>query len=433
VAKVGSTLALVCAALDAGSSWAQSGAQAKKTGPQPVQITVNDPEVGATVRGRVDMVRVAGFAQTGGREAFFDVMLVLDVSGSTAYPSGADIDTDGVLGVRGKEPLLPGLSRVPCTDPDDSVLAAEIQSALRLLEILDPTRVRVGLVTFSGFAHPATLQHDASQPSSWVEQPLTADYDSIRRALQAVSLRGPSGGTDMQAGLKTGLAEVAGLPGSQSQARPDARRVILLLTDGKPSLPYGLINVTDQGDDDAVVEAAKLAAEADTRVNVYGLGPDAIDSDYPSAGTRVAQLTGGVYVPVRKPGDVVVALPGVSFTNIEEVVANNLTNEYVVDKRDVELRPDGSFKLFVRVQPGDNQIRLLARSSDGARGQHDLTINFTQQDLSDADLERELERVRQRSKDIEIIAERRRQEAERAAQRSREIKVDVEDDSKKKP
>ncbi len=390
-----------------------------------VRVVVREPESGATVRGRFDMVRLAGSAQTGAASGF-DVVIVVDVSASTRFPSGIDVDRDGEIGVRGEEPLIPGMPRNPNTDPGDSILAAEIEAAGRLLEILDPAVVRVGVVSFSGFAHPVTELADPREPSAMVDHPLTSDFAAIRQALEAIRERGPAGGTDMQAGIKAAVAELAGLEGAVSEPRSGAQRVILFLTDGRPSLPFGKVSVDDPEDVEAAVEAAKLAGEAGARINVYGLGPDAIDMDYTPAGVRISQVSGGVYVPVRTPGDVVVALPGVSFTNVEGVEAIHLTTGRFAERGDVELRPDGSFQAFVPVQPGLNRLRVRALAANGGRGAAEVDITFLHQDLSDSELSQELERVRSRNRDIQLATEERKQEALREAERQRGLKIEVE-------
>src|SRR5262245_15645190 len=146
--------------------------------PAEVRVTVREPGSGTTVRGRFDMVRLAGAAQTGAASGF-DVLLVIDVSGSTNRPSGIDVDGDGEIGAKGDEPLIPGMPRTDNTDPGDSILAAEITAAGRLLEILDSEMVRVGVVSFSGLAHPVTLLADPSEPSATVDQPLTTDFEAV--------------------------------------------------------------------------------------------------------------------------------------------------------------------------------------------------------------------------------------------------------------
>jgi hypothetical protein len=189
-------------------------------------------------------------------------MIVLDVSGSTKYPSGIDVDEDGELGET-RTALMKALPDVANTDPDDSVLAAEVQAANALLNELDPRRVRVGLVSFSGEVDPSTGRRKSEQQlDAHLEQPLTRDFDAVRRALEAVQLRGSSGGTNMEAGVKLATRELAGLPGAQSASNPHAKGVILLLTDGKPSLPYGLANQEDQQDIEAVIDAGRLAKTA---------------------------------------------------------------------------------------------------------------------------------------------------------------------------
>ena len=408
-------------------------ARAAREEPAQVQVVVREPGAGSTVRWRFDMVRLAGAAQTGASLASFDVILVVDVSASTQYPSGIDVDQDGELGVKGYEPLIPGMKAEPNTDPGDSILAAELEAAARLLQILDTERVRVGVVSFSGFAHPVTLLADPREPAAWVDQPLTSDFEAVRQALEAIRLRGPAGGTDMQAGIKAAVTELAGLEGAVSEPRQGAQRIILFLTDGRPSLPFGKVNVVDPGDVESAVQAAELAAQAGIRINVYGLGPDAIDLDYPSAATRMSQVTRGVYVPVRTPGDVVAALPGVSFTNVEGVEAVNLTTGQFAERTDVELRPDGSFQAFVPVQPGLNRIRVRALASDGGRGSADLDITFLHQDLSDNELGQELDRVRARNRDIQLSVERRKQEALREEQAKRGLKIGVEGEDKTEP
>ena len=88
-----------------------------------VRIVLSRPVAGSIVRNRTDVAPLAGFAEASERPTFFDVMLVVDVSGSTAYPSGIDVDGDGTRGER-RPALLAGLAGTKNTDPDDSVLAA---------------------------------------------------------------------------------------------------------------------------------------------------------------------------------------------------------------------------------------------------------------------------------------------------------------------
>jgi Mg-chelatase subunit ChlD len=415
-------------------AWITAGlvgaAQAEPNPPAVVQVEIKSPQPGALVRGRFDMLDLAGFAQAGAKQASFDVMLVIDVSASTLYPSGLDVDGDGVLGAPGKKPLVPGFRAEKNTDPEDSILAAELVAAGRMLQAMDPARVRLGVVSFSGEADPITLRRRRpDQSDALLEQALTRDYSQIEAALEALRLRGASGGTNMEAGIKLAIQELAGLTGASSQPEGDAQRVILMLTDGRPSLPFGSVEDEDPEDTQSVISAAGIAKEAGIRINVFGLGPGA--TEYPEAVTQLARISGGLYTPVRRAGDIVALLTGVSFANVDDVVAVNLTMGEMSGKDDVAVFPDGSFRGFVPVQPGRNRIRVSALASDGTRGSQEVEVEFVPQELSNNELGEELERVRQRNREIQILTERKRQEAFRETERQRALSVEVEDEKPK--
>ena len=408
--------ARVCAAL---CVCAALGAHAAE---DAVKIEIRSPKPGETVKNKTDMAPLAGLALAGERPTNFDVMLVLDVSGSTEYPSGIDVDGDGVLGETVRS-LNPGEADTVNTDPDDSILSAEVAASKSLLDGLDPRRVHVGVASFSGEVDPVTGRGLNRGNDALLELPLSSDYNAVRGALEAVRLRGPNGGTNMEAGVKLALRELASLPGAQSKPQPNAKKVILFLTDGKPSLPFGLANVEDKEDMLAAIDAAQLAKVAGVTLNVYGLGPEAID--YPVAATEMAKATGGLYTPVRTPGDIVTMLSGVSFANVEDVVAVNLTLQEWAGPNDILLAPDGSFKGFVPVRPGLNRIRVSALASDGTRGSMEFDLQFAQQGMTDLELAAERDRIRQRTKEIQLRLERDRQEAFRKQERERALEISV--------
>lgn len=389
-----------------------------------MRIMVDTPKNGDVVRSRVDLAPLGGSAVAGERPTRFDVILVMDVSGSTKYPSGVDVDEDGEVGET-RSSLVPGAPDTPNSDPDDSVLAAETQAGYALLNGLDPSRVRVGVVSFAGEIDPKTLmRRSPEQKDAQVEQPLTSDFPSVVRALDAVLLRGASGGTNMEAGVKLALRELAGLSGALSTHSKHSKKVILFLTDGKPSLPFGKGNKEDPGDIESAISAADLAKAAGVIIYTYGLGPVAID--YPIAATEMARVTGGMYTPVRRPGDIVALLTGVSFANIDDVVAVNKTTGEMAAPGDIEVLPDGSFKGFVPVRPGKNVIRVSALASDGTRGTQEIEIEFAHQDMTDAERAAELGRIRKRNKELFLLMERERQQKFRK-EIQRELEIEIED------
>jgi Mg-chelatase subunit ChlD len=392
---------------------------------EPVRITIDQPRQGEVVRGRFDMAPLSGLATAGKRATRFDVILVIDVSGSTEYPSGLDVNENGELGVA-RAATLADEPDTKNTDPGDSILAAQVQASRALLGGLEPGRVRVGLVSFSGEIDPATgRRRSRDQVDAMVEQPLTGDYQAVDRALEAVKLRGPHGGTNMEAGIKIALRELAGLSGARSKPRKHSKKVILLLTDGKPSLPFGLGSEEDQEDIEAVISAAHLAKAGGVMINVFGLGPSAID--YPIAASEAARVTGGLYTPVRRPGDIVALLTGVSFANVEDVVAVNLTIAEMAGPEDILTSPDGSFKGYVPVRQGKNRIRVSALASDGSRGSTEIEFVFRHQELTDAEMNSELTRIRKRNRELQLLMEQERQKAFRKSIKERDLEIQVED------
>ena len=110
--------------------------------PAEVRLRVTSPVPGEVTRNRVTMAEVRGVAQSGrSDDTDFDVFILIDISHSTRYPSGLDIDEDGETGFNPHQELIaPGTypEDVVCSDSDDTILAAEVRAARLLLEVLDP-------------------------------------------------------------------------------------------------------------------------------------------------------------------------------------------------------------------------------------------------------------------------------------------------------
>jgi len=415
--------ALLLAALGAGGL--ASGAEGDAS--TSVRILIASPKPGEAVQNRVHQAPIRGNAIADGEHPLdFDVMLVIDVSGSTKTASGADVDGDGEVGFNPQlELVAPGAyaPEVLSTDPGDTILAAEIAAAKALVATLAPGRARVGVVSFSGEMNPLTGQRESyDQQDAWLELPLGADLGKARAALDEIEQRGPHGGTNFAAGLRLAVSELAGLGNAQSQPRPGARPVILFLTDGLPTFPIGSGSVSDAGDTEAALNAARLAHKAGITVNTYALGPAALTN--PIAATEVARITLGTFLPVQRPGDIISFLSGVSFANIEDVVFTNLTTREV--STDVKLSPDGSFTGFVPVKEGRNQVRVTALASDGSKGSVDLELVFAKSGLSEKELAIELDRIREHNKQLQLLVEQERIRRFREQQRKVvEVEPDV--------
>jgi hypothetical protein len=343
-----------------------------------LSLTVHSPAPGSVVELPGHSAKVRGTAAavtttttTGDGPTAYDVMIAIDVSQSTKVASGADVDQDGEVGEIG---AIDYPDDAWSTDPDDTILAAEVKAVRALLESVNSKHVRVGLVTFSGEVDPTTgRQVSPGQSDAKLELPLTHDYDSVRRSLDDVLARTPHGATNFAAGIWLAITELAGFADAMSTPRPAANKMILFLTDGFPTFPAGQATVSDPGDLGAAVSAARAAQAAGIRINTYALGTTAVTR--PIAATEVARVTLGTFTPVVEPGAIVATLQAVSFANIEDVGVLNLTTRKSAP--DVRLNPDGSFVAFVPVREGPNRVLVKAVAFDGS--QADLEIEFTVQ------------------------------------------------------
>jgi Mg-chelatase subunit ChlD len=385
----------------------------------PVRILIEAPHPGEPVRNKVHQAPIRGNAVAQGEAAAeFDVIIVLDISGSTKVASGVDVDRDGEIGVNPQFELLPPGAYpkgTVSTDPGDTILAAEVAAADALISSLERGgRVRVGIISFSGEMNPDTgYRKRFDQQDAWLEVPLTSDFEAARARLPTILARGPYGGTNFAAGMRLAITELAGLSGARSPSRPDARKVVLFLTDGLPTFPIGAGSVADPGDTEAALTAARLAHRAGITVNTYSLGPNALTNPY--AATEIARITVGTFMPVQNPGDIVSFLQGTSFANVDDVVFTNLTTREV--SYDVSLSPDGSFSGFVPVREGKNRVRITALASDGSSGSVDFDLVFETAGLTERELSLELGRIRERNKQLILLIERERIQRFRERQR----------------
>lgn len=368
-----------------------------------VRILIDSPPPGVAVESQVHQARISGNAAAEGEEPEqFDVMLAIDVSNSVRSASGVDVDGDGVVGVNPHRELLPPGSypdHVLSTDPEDSILHAEVAAARALIARLDPRRVRVGVLSFAGEVDPTTGRRKyLDQQDAWVDAPLTKDLAQIHRTLDAILARGARGATNFAAGVRLGIRELSGLEGARSRPAPAAKKVILFLTDGAPTLPSGSGNEIDVGDSEAAVRAAQLAHSAGIVINTYALGEGALT--YPQVVTEMARVSLGTFTPVQNPGDIIMLLQGVTFANVEDVVFKNLTTGDF--STDVRLNPDGSFQGYVPVQEGTNRVQVVALASNGSRGAVEFEFVFKRSELSDREKLRELEDIRRQNKALEL-------------------------------
>ena len=141
---------------------------------------------------------------------------------------------------------------------------------------------RVGLVLFGSLAY--------------VQTPLTTDHQTVQHFINEAAIN--------LAGDRTAIGDAIGLSVKRLRERPEAARVLVLLTDGRNSA--GSLDPVD---------AARLAAESGIRIHAIGIGGERgsrgglfdlmrggeeIDSE---TLTQVAEATGGRYFRARDRND----------------------------------------------------------------------------------------------------------------------------------
>lgn len=432
-------LAACLAALIAGPGAALADAT-KGRGPK-LKLEISAPGQGAVIGDPGGMAFVAGRALAlYGNYQEFDIVFVIDTSDSTAAPSGADVDGDGTIGHRRGEDFLSIFGKIlplPNSDRGDSVLAAEVAAVETMLEQLDPRTTRVGIVYFSGDLDPLT-------PDAATQVPLTTDFDHVRKGLYEILRYGPHGRTNMLAGVNIGTIELLGTTSAYSDRRPNARKIMVFLTDGTPTLP---MESSPNQNMRMAIRAAKKAARHEIRIDTYAIGERALSE--PVVAVEMAHVTQGVFTPVRNPRDLRSVFENVDFAQIDELRVHNKTTSdpasYVVRN------PDGSFSALLPMRDGKNVIEVYARANDGTESRQYVRVKFLPEadmqrldarltsqrnrllenrllDLKQKSLEIREERDETVRRDLMLEIERERAEAEaKAEDKRRELEIDVED------
>jgi hypothetical protein len=177
------------------------------------RVQILSPKDGARISQEQNSVLISGKVATDlGRSPNADIVFVIDISGSTSQYAGADFgdmgplpDNSGSFGLGRPQISIGGIGigQPSFRNLRNSILAAEVAASRRLLLQLNSETTRVGVVTFGEGAQ--------------VLQPLTHDFEQVRRALDDILRAGPYGGTNMAEGIRAAIPELMGLGKSEKK------------------------------------------------------------------------------------------------------------------------------------------------------------------------------------------------------------------------
>lgn len=400
----------------------ESGAQAVVEIAQPASRAVLPLGEPALVAGRAQALS--------GADDRYDIVFAIDVSRSAEQPASTDPDA-----------WYPALDEPRKPVPAGSVLAVEVEAVRRMVQRVDTERHRLGIVTFSGELTPAWSWYRgiptlAGAPAITVVE-LTRERARLERALDTILADGTRGYTHMAAGLLQATANlvggpVVGNPGGHSEPDPASRKVIVLLTDGTPTLPYlGY----ERGNEREVAAEAERAAAYGIRIFSYAIGPEALER--PLACVSAADRTGGRFAAVRDASALPEVVSEINLARIESVRVQNRTSDSGAVA--VELHPDGRWEALVPLVEGENVLRIVAVQEGGAETATERVVvgraNAPQVEVPAALLARQ-QALRTRVADealqlrrMELLAELRREVEEaraRAAAQRKDLDLELE-------
>jgi len=409
--------------------------------PDTLRLVVEAPRPQAVIASADGRIFVTGRAlriPTGkvhGVMQHFDVIVTIDTSASTRAPAGADVDEDGKIGrMRFSRflPFIPRLVTLASDDPGDSILAAEVAAARTLLDQLDPETTRVGVVAFAGDDY-------SDAPHARTIIALTSDYALVTAALLELLEAGPAGMTNIPRAIEVSAAELGAGGFRESEPRDDATKIVLFMTDGRPTLP-----IPDVPSENALIalDAASRAADHGIRFDTFAIGRDA--NDDPAVVEEMAMVTGGDFTPVRHPSDLVATFRGISLARVDQLELRNATTGRLAEE--THLGADGTFSGIVELAEGRNRLEVKASSNDGIEAREVIEVHLATagqaQQLTGRLLDRKMRLLESKLAALrEEVADERERRLEKLtaeieavrAERKRRKQIEIEVDRKPTP
>jgi hypothetical protein len=305
----------------------------------------------------------------------------------TVTAPGFEVSVEGSVWLDGMEgdeyDVLLAIDRSESTQRDGrGLLTAQVAAAHALVDQLGPRlgKLRLGIYSFPNLP---PLPGDGAQTGARPEQGFSADPAALHRALDRLAARRASGPQSFASGLDYGIRRL-GTPLQGGGARPDARRVLVMLANAYEGRPFDPESERDPAQRARL--AQRLARARDARIAVHLFAVGGLAEQLSPAMRALLEQAGARFHRV--------IVESVSLANTSVGGAPQAATA----------RPDGQFRGSLPVQPGPNRAWARATLSDGSSREHVWSFSFDASQGRERWLAKErerMERVRQ-EKQLEL-------------------------------
>jgi len=260
--------------------------------------------------------------------------------------------------------------------------------------------VRVGIVSFPGSdgksaRKPASARGAASNGDSEIlnarrELPLTENAAAIHRALTRLSRRDRAGSMSFSDGLSLAIDELFRPLDWPGAARPGARRIVMLSADGSGGFPFGPSAHADRGFRKRNVERARSASQRGVALHLFALG--GISEAPPAFIDEMLANSASSFTRVQAPDLGAFFADRVSIPYLEKLSVHDAATDQPIGNS--SFTADGRFAASVPLSPGENQLIIRARTSDGGERASPLAVDFDASAYRDHLLAQEAARIR---------------------------------------
>ena len=355
------------------------------------EIHISTPKPDETISDADGNLEIEGSVWIGGLAgAEYDIVIAIDTS---AAESRGDYESP-----LAKESSARAPSQFSPSDP----LAAQVRAARVFVETIRDRlgEVRVGIVSFPGIdAKSAGLNARASSAASGGdseilfarrELPLTDDAVALQRGLERLLHRGRAGPMGFTDGLSLAIDEFFRPPDWPGAARPGARRIVMLASDGSSGFPFGPSAQANRDFRERNVERAGNASLRGVALHLFALG--GISEEPPAFIDEMLANRASSFTRLPSPELGAFFADGVSIPYLERLSIHDTATGQPIGNW--SFKNDGRFAASVPLSPGENRLTVRARTSDGDEFESPLVVDFDASAYKDRLLAREAARIR---------------------------------------